>query len=86
MVDATSAIQKLTAQLAADNTEERQARAEQLNNDREMLEKMEKDLKEQGLEAKDNQKFRDAQIALQKEEFDFRKSNAVGKAAHDEIK
>ena len=66
MVDATSAIQKLTAQLAADNTEERQARAEQLNNDREMLEKMEKDLKEQGLEAKDNQKFRDAQIALQK--------------------
>ena len=86
MVDATSAIQKLTAQLAADNTEERQARAEQLNNDREMLEKMEKDLKEQGLEAKDNQKFRDAQIALQKEEFDFRKSNAVGKAAQEEIK
>ena len=82
MADTTaSAIQKLTQQLAADNTEERRVRAEQLKLQREQLEKMEKDLKEQGLEAKDNKKFREAEKRQKKDEFAFRKANAVGKAA-----
>jgi hypothetical protein len=87
MVDATSsAIQKLTAQLATDNNQAKQDRALQLQTDREMLENLKQDLNQKGIVAEDNQKFRDAQVAQQKAEFDFRKSNATSKAARAEIK
>ena len=87
MVDETSsAIQKLTAQLAADNDQAKQDRALQLKTDREMLENLKQDLEQKGIVAEDNQKFRDAQIAQQKAEFDFRKTNATSKAARAEIK
>ena len=83
---AESNMKELITQLATANTEAKKTQAVQLKTDREMLEKMERELKEQGIEAKDNQKFRDAQLAQQKAEFDFRKSNAVGRAAQEEIK
>ena len=87
MVDETSsAIQKLTAQLAADNDQAKQDRALELQTNREMLEKLKQDLDQKGIVAEDNEKFRAAQVAQQKAEFDFRKSNATSKAARAEIK
>ena len=86
MADPTlSAIAKLTQTLEAQNTDQRKTQAEALKNDRDILDNLKTQLEEQGLEAKDNKKFQQAEIALKKAEFKFRKQNAVGRAAKKEI-
>jgi len=83
--DQTKNFQKLADSLAQSNIEARSTAALQLKTDKEQLEKFAELLKETGIEAKDNQKYRDEELRVRREGLALRKQGATSKAAREEI-
>ena len=81
----TKNFQKLADSLAQSNIEARSTAAMQLKTDKEQLEKFAELLKETGIEAKDNQKYRDEEVRIKKAELALRKQGATSRAAREEI-
>jgi len=86
MADAlVSSFDRLKNELQKNNAEQRVTMAKQLENDREQLAKLEESIKAQGLETKDSQSYRDAELQLKKQELALRKQGATSRAAREEI-
>jgi hypothetical protein len=86
MADAVSkSLSDLTKELSKSNNSAKESEALRLKEQKEQLDQMEKDAKEKGIELKDNKKFRDAQLAHQKADLDFRSKNSTSRAAQIEI-
>ena len=86
MADAVSkSLSDLTKELSKSNNSARESEALRLKEQKAQLDQMEKDAEEKGIELKDNKKFRDAQLAHQKANLDFRSKNATSGAAQKEI-
>jgi len=81
----TIGIKALVAELKSGNAERRVEEAAKLQRDKLQLEKMEEQLKETGIEAKDSQKYRDEELRIKKAELALRKQGATSKAAREEI-
>jgi len=81
----TIGIKALVAELKSGNAERRIEEAAKLQRDKLQLEKMEEQLKETGIEAKDSQKYRDEELRIKKAELALRKQGATSKAAREEI-